>query len=94
LALLRLGFTNVDEPIVPMDENLIEQNPAKDLIKVTLPENEHTRRIAIKNLFGEDVSAFDLQNTNARQLSIDISGLPSGIYFVQVGSKILKFVKL
>ncbi|ROL60026.1 T9SS C-terminal target domain-containing protein [Bacteroidetes/Chlorobi group bacterium MS-B_bin-24] len=59
-----------------------------------MPENEHTRRIAIKNLFRENVSAFDLQNTSARQLSIDISDLPSGIYFVQVGSKILKFVKL
>jgi len=94
MALLRLGFTKVDETIVPMAEDLIEPNPAKDLIKITLPEGVLTRMITIKNLFGEDVLAFDLQNTSTREISIDVSGLPNGIYFVRVGSKMLKFVKI
>ena len=93
-ALLALGFTKVDEGLAPSIGTNIEPNHAGDLIKVTLPELERIPRIAIKNLLGKDVLSFDIQNSNSSEILIDISNLPNGIYFVQVGYKLFKFVKI
>jgi hypothetical protein len=66
-------------------------NPANNLINLHLPENAE---IMIINMSGKMVLQ---QNVNIGLNNIDISNLPSGIYFVKMQGKttneILKFVK-
>lgn len=66
-------------------------NPANNLINLYMPENAE---IMIINMSGKMVFQ---QNVNIGLNNIDISNLPSGIYFVKMQSKttneILKFVK-
>lgn len=66
-------------------------NPANNVINLNLPENAE---IMVINMSGKTVMQ---QNFNAGINNIDISNLPSGIYFVKIYGKdlndILKFVK-
>lgn len=75
----------------------ISPNPAQDYIDVYLGKSQlslsNSNVLNIYNIYGESVSALVLQN-QLNQHTIDISTLPSGIYFLQIGLERKKFIIL
>ncbi|MFA6569788.1 MAG: T9SS type A sorting domain-containing protein [Bacteroidota bacterium] len=80
------GFTGVND--VPKTNNNIEiyPNPATDHLKIQGAETGD--KVQIFSVLGEKMSE------NIYNGSVDISGLQSGFYFVRIGNKYLKFVKM
>ncbi len=79
---------------------IISPNPAKEFIEVSKPSeglqpSEGSANVKIFNVFGETVStsvcSADTSASGGQR--IDVSGLPSGVYFVRVGDKVGKFLK-
>ncbi len=71
----------------------IYPNPASNFIKISI-ENEAgllPREVQILDLLGLVVTKLELNDGNNR---IDISNLPRGTYFIKVGDKVEKFVKM
>ncbi len=71
----------------------IYPNPAGDYINISI-DNEAgllTREIQILNLLGLVVTKSNLTDGNNR---IDISDLPQGTYFIKLGDKVEKFLKM
>ncbi|MDP2364201.1 MAG: T9SS type A sorting domain-containing protein, partial [Ignavibacteria bacterium] len=80
-------------------------NPGTDFIEITKPyeglkpSEGYSNSIRIFNVLGEEIikisdsniSQFSIPNS---QLRINVSSLPTGIYFVRVGSKVSKFLKI
>ncbi len=98
---IMIKFSNreldVTESQSHVNELNVYPNPSSDFIDITKPSEGS---ISIFNVFGETVvksseilnnSQFSIHNS---QLRIDVSGLPSGVYFVRIGDKVRKFVKL
>ncbi len=74
--------------------HLIFPNPAIDYVEITL-DNEAIQftnmKVQIFDVFGREVSQSVLIDGNTK---IDVSFLPSGVYFVKIGSRTEKFVKI
>jgi photosystem II stability/assembly factor-like uncharacterized protein len=76
-------------------------NPANDFIEISIPENSnHTlkgmvengkEKVQIFNTLGIEVGQSSLIDDKNR---IDISHLQAGIYFIKIGDKVEKFVKM
>lgn len=80
------GSTGIDD--VTQNFLSIYPNPANTVLNIELNENTH---IEIINLLGKTVST---QKLNAGINSIDVSGLTSGVYFIQTERGVIeKFVK-
>jgi photosystem II stability/assembly factor-like uncharacterized protein len=74
----------------PNQELSVYPNPAKRIINVTCYK---MKDILISNFIGENVLHQTIEGTSVENVQIDISFLPSGIYFIKAGSKVSKFVK-
>jgi hypothetical protein len=92
------SFPDDNETIIPSNELMIHPNPATDYINLIPPLEKRglggvLLPIKIFNIFGECVLTVE---TGLRPVStrIDISILPAGVYFVRIGDKVIKFVKL
>jgi len=79
-------LVNIDE--VPPKEKYestikISPNPTQDWIMLTFPDNirDGKMEIAIYNLFGQEVLRKDILSSN-RMVTLDVSGLSSGLYVV------------
>jgi len=72
---------------------IIEPIPATDFIYLNkgLHALAQGEEIVIYNSMGMDV--LRIRGTN-RQMKIDVSSLPPGVYFVKIGNKVCKFVKI
>ncbi len=73
----------------------ISPNPASDFIEVPLSENfqfSESFHVEIMNLYGQGV--LSVEAIHELSLRIDVSELPSGMYFVRIGDRVGKFVKL
>jgi sialate O-acetylesterase len=86
---------NVPETVTStktVKENSIKifPNPAKDELSIENGEME-IEDITITDFTGKKLSTFNFQPSPT---SIDISALPAGIYFITVGGKTQKFVKM
>ncbi len=72
----------------------LHPNPTENTLHISTPEN--ITAIVIRDLNGKDVATFPLQG-NGNEKSIDVSQLPSGMYFAIVsgpkGRGVSKFVK-
>ncbi len=64
-------------------------NPASDFIKIDMNATSINSSIEIFDAFGKQVMSIIYTGEN-----IDISSLTAGVYFVKVGSKSWKFIKL
>ncbi len=98
-------FSEVQESFIVSDGLLIFPNPAVEFIEIINPSeglepsDGSLNAVRIFNVFGEELmkssdsnnSQFSIFNS---QLRIDVSGLPSGIYFVRVVDRVMKFVKI
>ena len=88
---------------VDNNQMLLSPNPAEDFIEITKPTEGleptevSSNAVRIFNVFGEMVSTSVCSadtSAGGGQLRIDVTGLPSGVYFVRVGDKVGKFVKI
>ncbi len=92
----------IDEDDIFIREFSISPNPASDFIEISIPQNDHALKgmvegVRIYNVFGEEISTPSLLRNATPQegnLRIDVSGLPAGVYFVRIGEKVEKFVKM
>ncbi len=99
-------ITNIDDSFVTNKNSLnINPNPAKDYIGITKLfegfefSEGSSNEVIIFNVFGQEIlkisesnnSQFSIHNS---QFRIDVSGLPSGLYFVRFGDKVSKFLKI
>jgi hypothetical protein len=79
----------------PVSDNvLINPNPATDYLCIDLSFLRMQEfKIRIFNIFGECMLSVE---TGLRPVStrIDISSLPAGVYFVKIGEKVSKFIKI
>lgn len=66
----------------------IYPNPAKDAISIVSnafqPDNQETKHIEIYNSIGERIINRPIDNTSTENYHLNISGLPTGIYFLQL----------
>jgi hypothetical protein len=88
----------------------IYPNPASDYIEISIPDNaNHTMKSMVENgvqIFntlgievGQSTLIVNSSDTNGQAgmlnlLRIDISNLPTGVYFIKIGDKVEKFVKM
>ncbi len=93
---LRKYITSVDDRIYTENEILVYPNPASDYIEISGLSNPKLQLganddyvIKIYNTFGEIVIS-DVEHLDR----IDISHLPVGTYFIRIGNKLNKFVKI
>lgn len=73
------------------DESISEDiqfypNPASDYIKIENLTRMNSDNIEIINMVGERVLAQKLDNSGI----VDVSGLPSGVYYVKIGDNVLR----
>jgi Leucine-rich repeat (LRR) protein len=84
-------LTTVKENLALDTSIVVYPNPANDVlfIQYGAATKESFGPIAIYNSIGAHVLSFSNQHTE----SVDIAGLPDGLYFLDIGNKRFKFVK-
>ncbi len=89
-------INGVEEKINISNNFQISPNPAEDFIEISVGSRHALTNtdIRIFNVFGEIVRNPTPTLPKGEGLRIDVSGLPSGVYFVRVGDKLMKFVKI
>ncbi len=91
--------TSVNNLVNTSDNISISPNPATDYIEISLGANGPSplqSDVRIYNIFGQIVSTpvcfADTPASGGQR--IDVSGLAPGMYFVRIGDRVGKFVKL
>ncbi len=89
--------TGINDNPVETRELIIFPNPASEYIEIRSPSNKRgsggvSEEIKIYNTFGDNVVNYELRITNYENTIIDISHLPVGIYFIQIGNYSEKFI--
>jgi hypothetical protein len=87
--------TSVEDNVNQQIDSPIFPNPASDLIEITYPPLERGSggvNIKIYNIFGQTV--LSVGTIHELPLRIDVSTLLPGMYFVRIGDRVSKFVKL
>ena len=92
-------FDNLSTSVPQILNNFIEPplspNPATDFIEFSVGANGRSplqNEVRIFNLFGQAV--LSVGAIHELPLQVDVSGLAPGMYFVRIGDKVGKFVKL
>jgi WD40 repeat protein len=90
------GITDVAESYPPADGLAIYPNPATDYIDVMLSEvKEPVLSVKVYDVLGVCVLTHPLTpSREGETIRVDVSGLAAGVYFVRVGGRMYKFVKL
>ncbi len=88
--------TKVEDKNETRDYLIISPNPAEDYIEISVGSRHAFTNtdIRIFNVFGEILKNLSPSLSEGEGVRIDLTGLPSGVYFVRVGGKVGKFVKL
>jgi hypothetical protein len=91
-----LDITSVDRGFED-SPTLLYPNPSEDFIEISdinpmLKHGVEYSDIKIFNIFGQTVLSVGVQNFEP--LRIDVSGLAPGMYFVRIGDRVSKFIKL
>jgi len=77
-----LGFKNKIEPKAYQ----VFPNPAKNTVTIQSPNSDEViSKVVIKNILGVEVASFIIKNP-ASEVSIDVSGVPIGIYKLSVNN--------
>ncbi len=91
----KLGYLNIADNLSENTNFQIFPNPAEDYIEITYINTQNNlpqQEIKIYNTLGECVT---IETLNAASLQkIDISGLLKGVYFVKLGEKFARFLKI
>ncbi len=87
-------FVSVKENKNINEEIICNPNPVHDFLEIAKPSEGSSNAVRIFNVFGEIVKNPTPILPEGEGVRIDVSGLPSGVYFVRVGEKVGKFVKI
>jgi len=72
--------------IIKALEYQVFPNPAKNMVTIQSPNSEEViSKVVIKNILGVEVASFIIRNP-ASEVSIDVSGVPIGIYKLSVNN--------
>ncbi len=92
---------NEQQEIKALDNFSIQPNPAEDFIVISfnltvIPHEVRNPVLRIYNVFGqeESTSVCSADTSASGGQRIDVSDLPSGVYFVWVGNQVSKFIKI
>ena len=88
--------TLVNDTQIPNSEFIIYPNPVTDFINIKFTSSDNfpnSDRVQIFNTLGVEVASKSLTEQQ-EYLKIDISHLPTGVYFIRIGNKVEKFVKM
>jgi hypothetical protein len=83
------------EPPQSIPDLDIFPNPATDFIEIPVGTRRAVSEqtdVRISNIFGQNVLSVGVQNLE--HLRIDVSGLVPGMFFVRIGDRVAKFIKL
>ena len=90
-----------DNPKLKNNSNIIlSPNPSHDFIEISVGTRRAVSEqsdVRIYNVFGQSVSTpypTPALPASREGVRIDVSSLPSGMYFVRIGDSVGKFVKL
>jgi hypothetical protein len=95
--LIKLSSITSVEEIAEGSDILLIPNPATDFIEincrgeVTSPLRSDVR---IYNVFGQSINPTPALPASRQGVRIDVTGLVPGVYFVRIGDKVKKFVKM
>jgi photosystem II stability/assembly factor-like uncharacterized protein len=92
------GFTSVS-PIEIADDILLYPNPASDYIEINIPPLERGTGdvalvVSVFDVLGIEHPATSWYPSKEGNVRIDVSSLSPGVYFVKVGDKMFKLVKM
>jgi hypothetical protein len=69
-------------------------NPAHDYIVITNNESQISNKtIEILDITGKEINVVCHSEQSEESISIDISNLKAGIYFIKAGNSVAKFIK-
>ena len=86
------GPTSVGNDIASISSSLIYPNPATDFIEIKPSEGSD---ILIYNIFGVCIINLNLTlSMNGEGVRFDISNLSPGMYFIKIGNRVEKFIKI
>jgi len=94
------GYINSVADNYPENSFNISPNPVINIIEISVGTRRavsEQSEIRIFNIYGQTVSTVNLTptlSTSGEGVRINVSGLPPGMYFVMIGDKVGKFVKL
>ena len=74
---------------------IVSPNPSSDFIEISVGANGRSplqSDIKIYNIYGQTV--FSVEAIHELPLRFDVSGLAPGMYFVRIGDKVGKFIKI
>ncbi|MDR1737810.1 MAG: T9SS type A sorting domain-containing protein, partial [Candidatus Symbiothrix sp.] len=85
--------TSIDE--ISLNEIRIYPNPVKDELHINFPsfENLESLNAQIYDISGRTVGALRATPTDNGTAAINVSNLSSGVYFLKIGDKRVRFVK-
>ena len=76
----------------------IKPNPANDFITITLSNNGlqpfAAEKVQIFDMLGIEIKDLTPALSKGEGVRIDVSHLPTGVYFIRIGDKVEKFVKM
>ena len=80
-------------------ELLVIPNPASDYITIQLSSKglqpfATTDKVKIFNVLGIEIKDLSPALSIGKRVGIDVSDLPNGVYFIRIGDKVEKFVKM
>jgi hypothetical protein len=90
------------ESVISGDMGLkVYPNPAGNYIEISIPEPNNglqplVQKVQIFDMLGIDVSSagWGVSGADGGGFRIDVSHLPTGVYFIRIGDKAAKFVKM
>jgi hypothetical protein len=96
LKIIKDNTVGVSEDISLNAESMISPNPAADFIEINIGSKRfkpfvESEDVQIYNILGVEVGQSSLIDGNNR---INISQLPAGVYYIKIGSRVEKFVKM
>ena len=90
LSVTSISLTGIDNFMHARHNFSIYPNPTNSILNVELGIMNETTKAEVLNMLGEVVYTTEIRNQKSQ---IDVSALPSGVYFVQVGTATQKFIK-
>jgi hypothetical protein len=92
-------ISDVENKIESNNNQLVYPNPASDYITIQPSEGfkpSEGSKVKIFNTLGIEVSSAGggVNEFDGGGFRIDISNLPTGVYFIKIGDKVEKFVKM
>ncbi|HRP02124.1 MAG TPA: T9SS type A sorting domain-containing protein [Candidatus Kapabacteria bacterium] len=82
-------LSDIDEK-QEINTNIFYPNPATDFININIDISD-IGLAQIYNIYGSEIMQYNLKTTNS---GIDISALVPGVYYLRIGSKVAKLIKI